>query len=95
MAQTLQALERAGAAGSRFDVWKTLTEARHSGVVELMDRLRVRIADAKDVSAAVKVADQSEGELARPGRLATGSGASATTQANRIPKKGAYIRKCR
>ena len=123
---TLEALERDGKTGSRFDVWKTLTTARHSGavaaevplkcqragvaagrdavklwhdtiktnigkvgfwaarrdlcrtraadtaqlaelidrhgpmpqdlvVVELMDRLRVRIADAKDVAAAVKV----------------------------------------
>ena len=120
---TLEALERDGKTGSRFDVWKTLTTARHSGavaaevplkcqragvaagrdavklwhdtiktnmskvgfwaarrdlcrtraadaerlaemidehgrmpqdlvVVELMDRLRVRIADAKDVAAA-------------------------------------------
>ena len=126
VAATLQALERDGKAGSRFDVWKKLTTARHSGVVasgvpvkcqragvaegrsavklwhdtiktnmskvafwaarrdlcrtrtadtaqlaelidehgrmpqdlvvvELMDRLRVRIADAKDVAAAVKV----------------------------------------
>ena len=30
---TLQALERDGKAGSHFDVWKTLTTARHSGVV--------------------------------------------------------------
>ena len=127
MAATLEVLERDGKAGSRFDVWKTLTKARHSGmvasdvplmcqragvsagrsavklwqdtiesnmgkvgfwaarrdlcrtrtadteqlaalvaehgrmpqdlvVVELMDRLRVRIADAEDVATAVKVA---------------------------------------
>ena len=127
VAATLAVLERDGKTGSRFDVWKTLTKARHTGtvasdvplkcqragvsagrtavklwqdtikhnmskigfwaarrdlcktrtadteqlatlidrhgaapqdlvVVELMDRLRVRIADAKDVAAAVKVA---------------------------------------
>ena len=126
VAATLEVLERDGKTGSRFDVWKTLTTARHSGVVasgvplacqragvaagrdtvklwqdtietnmykvalwaarrdlcrtrladtarlaaligehgrapedlvvvELMDRLRVRIADAEDVAAAVKV----------------------------------------
>ena len=127
VAATLEVLERDGKAGSRFDVWKTLTKARHTGVVaaevplmcqragvsagraavklwhdtiesnmgkvgfwaarrdlcrtrtadteqlatliaehgrmpqdlvvvELMDRLRVRIADAENVAAAVKVA---------------------------------------
>ena len=33
MAATLKVLERDGKTGSRFDVWKTLTKARHSGVV--------------------------------------------------------------
>ena len=33
VAQTLEVLGRDGKAGSRFDVWKTLTTARHSGVV--------------------------------------------------------------
>ena len=33
VAATLEVLERDGKAGSRFDAWKTLTEARHDGLV--------------------------------------------------------------
>ena len=32
-AATFHVLERAGKAGSRFDVWKTLTKARHDEMV--------------------------------------------------------------
>ena len=33
VAATLEVLERDGKTGSRFDVWKTLTKARHTGMV--------------------------------------------------------------
>ena len=55
VAATLQALERDGQAGSRFDVWRTLTTARHSGVVAAGVPLMCQRAGVAAGRAAVKL----------------------------------------